>query len=91
MCDRFLLDPTDSKEIEEVIRKIETKNQDIKNKKQLYNFWDGKLVKFQPETGNWHAYDVVKNIKRDVPADVLRAMKKDGLISNAQYRKLIKQ
>ncbi|MGG5341968.1 T7SS effector LXG polymorphic toxin [Enterococcus sp. AZ192] len=63
-----------------------------KDKKQLYNFWDGKLVKFQPDTtGSWHAYDVVKNVQRDVPADVLRAMQKDGLITNAQYRKLIKQ
>ena len=63
-----------------------------KDKKQLFNFWDGKLVKFQPDTtGSWHAYDVVKNIQRDVPADVLRAMQKDGVITSAQYRKLIKQ
>jgi hypothetical protein len=59
MCDRFLLDLIDSKEIEEIIRKIEAKDQDIKNKKQLYNFWDGKLVKYQPDIiGSWHAYDV---------------------------------
>ena len=30
MCGRFLLDPTDSKEIEEIIRKIEAKNLEIK-------------------------------------------------------------
>ncbi|MCA5014527.1 MULTISPECIES: SOS response-associated peptidase [unclassified Enterococcus] len=30
MCGRFLLDPTDSKEIEEIIWKIEAKNQEIK-------------------------------------------------------------
>lgn len=63
-----------------------------KDKKQLFNFWDGKLVKFQPDTtGSWHAYDVVKNIQREVPADVLRAMQKDGLITNAQYRKFLKR
>ncbi|MBU2703800.1 hypothetical protein Ga0466249_004950, partial [Sporomusaceae bacterium BoRhaA] len=58
--------------------------------KQLYNVSDGKLVKFQPDNvGGWHAYEV-KNPAEEVPADVLRQMKNDGVISNAQYNKWIK-
>jgi hypothetical protein len=58
--------------------------------KQLYNFFEGKLIKFQPDgAGGWHSY-VVSNPAKEVPADVLRQMLKDGLISKAEYGKLIK-
>jgi len=58
--------------------------------KQLYNVHDGKLVKFQPDnTGGWHAYEVI-NPAEEVPTDVLRQMKNNGLITNAQYNKWIK-
>ncbi|WYK01048.1 hypothetical protein A5821_002174 [Enterococcus sp. 7F3_DIV0205] len=33
MCGRFLLDPTDSKEIAEIIRRIEAKNQELRLEK----------------------------------------------------------
>ncbi|MBN7773730.1 polymorphic toxin-type HINT domain-containing protein [Clostridium aminobutyricum] len=60
------------------------------NTKQLYNVQDGKLVKFQPDNqGGWHAYEVI-NPAQEVPADILRQMKKDGLITNSQYTKFIK-
>ena len=58
--------------------------------KQLYNVYDGKLVKFQPDNaGTWHAYEVT-NPAVEVPTDVLRNMHKDGVISKAQYLKWIK-
>ncbi|MGZ7440994.1 hypothetical protein [Paenibacillus sp. TH7-28] len=58
--------------------------------KQLYNVHDGKLVKFQPDNvGGYHSYEVM-NPTIEVPTDVLRQMKKDGVISNAQYKKWIK-
>ncbi|AOT68320.1 hypothetical protein [Geosporobacter ferrireducens] len=58
--------------------------------KQLYNVYNGKLVKFQPDNvGGWHAYEVI-NPAEEVPADVLRQMKKDGVITNSQYNKWIK-
>ncbi|WP_051541999.1 hypothetical protein [Clostridium lundense] len=58
--------------------------------KQLYNYYDGKLVKFQPDTVNgWHSYEVV-NPAKEVPADVLRQMLNDGKITKAQYKNFIK-
>ena len=58
--------------------------------KQLYNVHDGKLVKFQPDNaGGYHPYEVI-NPAKEVPTDVLRQMKNDGVISNAQYNKWIK-
>ena len=61
-----------------------------KNTKQLYNVYDYKLVKFQPDNaGTWHAYEV-RNPAAEVPADVLRNMKDDGLITRVQYNKWIK-
>jgi len=58
--------------------------------KQLYDVYEDKLVKFQPENaGDWHAYEVI-NPAVEVPTDVLRAMKNDGLITNSQYHKWIK-
>jgi hypothetical protein len=58
--------------------------------KQLYNVYDDKLVKFQPDNaGGFHPYEVI-NPAQEVPADVLRQMKKDGRISNVQYNKWIK-
>ncbi len=61
-----------------------------KNTKQLYNVYEDKLVKFQPDNaGTWHAYEV-RNPAAKVPADVLRNMKDDGLITRVQYNKWIK-
>ena len=58
--------------------------------KQLYNYYDGKLVKFQPDTvSGWHSYEVA-NAAKEVPADVLRQMLDDGKITKAQYKNFIK-
>ncbi|MFC5404398.1 S8 family serine peptidase, partial [Cohnella soli] len=58
--------------------------------KQLYNIYEGKLVKFQPDgEAGWHPYEVV-NPAKEVPADVLRQMVNDGKISKADYNKMIK-
>ena len=58
--------------------------------KQLYNIYDGKLVKFQPDTvSGWHSY-LVENAAKEVPADVLRQMLKDGKITKAEYKNFIK-
>lgn len=58
--------------------------------KQLYNVYDGKLVKFQPDNaGGYHPYEVI-NPALEVPTDILRQMKNEGLISNSQYNKWIK-
>ncbi|QED46424.1 PrsW family glutamic-type intramembrane protease [Cytobacillus dafuensis] len=58
--------------------------------KQLYNIYEGKLIKFQPDgdTG-WHPYEV-KNPAKEVPADVLRQLLKDGKITKVEYNKLLK-
>ena len=61
-----------------------------KSTKQLYNVYNNELVKFQPDNaGTWHAYEVI-NPAEEVPTDVLRNMKSDGLITNSQYNKWIK-
>lgn len=45
--------------------------------KQLYNIYDGKLVKFQPDTvSGWHSY-LVENAAKEVPVDVLRQIEGD--------------
>lgn len=60
-----------------------------KNTKQLYNVYNNELVKFQPgNDGTWHAYKVI-NTSTEVPNDVLRNMKNDGIISKSQYNKWV--
>ncbi|ASR47598.1 hypothetical protein B4V02_13395 [Paenibacillus kribbensis] len=68
---------------------LDTAYSSSKNK-QLYNIYEGKLVKFQPdgETG-WHPYEVT-NPAKEVPADVLRQLLKDGKITRVEYNKLLK-
>lgn len=58
--------------------------------KQLYNIYEGKLIKFQPEgqTGR-HPYEV-KSPSKEVPADVLRQMLKGGKITKVEYNKFLK-
>ena len=68
---------------------LDTAYSSSKNK-QLYNLYKGKLVKFQPDTvTGWHSY-LVENPAKEVPADVLRQMLKDGKITKAQYKNFIK-
>ncbi|WP_228728180.1 hypothetical protein [Brevibacillus composti] len=68
---------------------LDTAYSSSKNK-QLYNIYEGKLIKFQPdgETG-WHPYEVT-NPAKEVPADVLRQLLKDGKITKVEYNKLLK-
>lgn len=50
----------------------------------------GTFLKFQPDTATgWHAY-AVTNTAKEVPADVLKNMLNDGLISKPQYKKFLK-
>ena len=57
--------------------------------KQLYNYYEGQLIKYQPDRhGEWHAY-LVKNTATEVPADVLRQMLKEGKITKVEYTKFI--
>ena len=56
--------------------------------KQRYVWYRGKLVEFQPgNDGTWHDYTVDGN---EVPTDVLRQMRDDGIITNSEYNKLKK-
>ena len=58
--------------------------------KQLYNYYEGQIIKFQPDgAGGWHSYAVL-NIKKEVPIDVLREMLKQNVITKVQYNKFIK-
>ena len=60
------------------------------NSKQLYNVYEGKLVTFRPDNvGGYHAYEVI-NTAQEVPSQVLRQMRDDGVITKAFYNKLIK-
>lgn len=60
--------------------------------KQVYNVTDdGKIVKFQPDgtpANGYHSYEVLGH--PDVPTGVLRKMKDDGKITEAQFKKLLK-
>jgi hypothetical protein len=63
--------------------------------KQVFNVYNGKLIKFQPDnTGGWHAYEVIPGYKlsilKQVPHDVLKNMCNDKLISKKQYKMFIK-
>ena len=68
---------------------LDTAYSSSKNK-QLYNIYDGKLIKFQPdrETG-WHPNEVM-NPAKEVPADVLRQLLKDEKLTKAEYKRLLK-
>ena len=56
--------------------------------KQRYVWYRGRLVEFQPgNDGTWHDYTVDGS---EVPIDVLRKMRDDGIIINSEYQKLKK-
>ena len=59
--------------------------------KQLYNIYEGDIIKFQPDSssGKWHAYKV-SNTAKEVPIDVYKQMLEQGLITKKDYNKLIK-
>jgi hypothetical protein len=59
------------------------------NGKQIYNYHSGKLYEFQPDVpGSYHGYQVPGG---EVPAKVLRQMKNEGTITNAQYNRYVKE
>ena len=59
-------------------------------KKQVYNYYNGNIIEFQPGGNNTrHGYSV-SNTADEVPVDVLRQMLDDGLITKPEYNKLIK-
>jgi RHS repeat-associated protein len=58
------------------------------NGKQVYGYNDGKLYEFQPDNvGGFHGYPVPGN---EVPSKVLKELKNNGTITNAEYKKFIK-
>ena len=58
--------------------------------KQLYNYYDGKIIKFQPGgDGTWHSYQVT-DTSTEVPSDVYKKMLDDKLITRPEYNKFIK-
>jgi filamentous hemagglutinin len=58
------------------------------NGKQIYGYRDGRLYKFQPDNaGGFHGYPVSSS---DVPLATLREMRDAGTISEAQYRRFVK-
>ncbi|WP_422759387.1 hypothetical protein [Paenibacillus sp. S29] len=71
------------------IKLLDAAYSSLKNK-QLYNIYEGKLVKFQPDGEmGWHPYEVT-NPAREVPADVLRQFLRDGKITKVEYNKLLR-
>ena len=58
---------------------------------QVRLIYEGKLIKFQPDpsTGQIHSYEVTNSFK-EVPNDVLRQFRDDGLITKTQYNKYVK-
>ena len=58
--------------------------------KERFNIYNGKIVKFRYDNvGGWHPY-TVSNTAKEVPKAVLEQMRDDGLITTAEYKKLIK-
>ena len=58
--------------------------------KQLYNYYDGKIIKFQPSgDGTWNSYQVT-DTSTEVPSDVYKKMLDDKLITRPEYNKFIK-
>ena len=64
----------------------------ISSGNQRYAFVNGKVYKFQyDEAGGWHGYPRDISDPRDnVPASVAREWKRQGVISNAEYKRIIK-
>ena len=63
----------------------------VEGSKQVYTIYEGQIIKFQPDTttGIMHPY-IVGNTQKEVPKQIYEMMKKDGLITNAEYNKLTK-
>ena len=62
----------------------------VPNKKQKFNIYEGKMIKFQPDNaGGWHSYEIREKFIKDVPTEVLRKMRNDGLISKTLYKKWV--
>lgn len=59
--------------------------------RQLFNYHNGKIIKFRSSNdGKWHSYEVCSDIKNQVGNDILKQFKRDELISNSEYKKLLK-
>lgn len=60
--------------------------------RQIYNITsNGEIVKFQPDgtlQNGYHAYQV--STPRDIPAEVLKSLLRDGKISRSDYNRLRK-
>ena len=60
----------------------------IQGGKQRYSYYGGKLYEFQPDnSGGWHGYPIKGT---EAPSNVLRSMRDSGMMSNAEYSRLIR-
>jgi RHS repeat-associated protein len=58
------------------------------NGKQIYGYHDGKLYEYQPDnTGGYHGYPIPGN---EAPPSVLKQLRDSGVISQKEYKKLVK-
>lgn len=60
--------------------------------KHRWAFLDGIPYSFQPSAGTWHGYAAFDRIigwNMQIPQDILNVWKKEKLVTNAQYKKLI--
>jgi hypothetical protein len=62
------------------------------SKLPLHTYYDGKVITFRNSNHNneWHAYEVSKDVSRQVGPDVLNKFRENGLINKAEYKKLMK-
>lgn len=64
----------------------EVLNQGIQSGKQVYGYYKGKVYTFQPDNvGGYHGY-----VTASAPDEVLKIWKAEGIITRAQYNRLIK-
>ena len=58
------------------------------NGRQVYGFHSGRVYEFQPDNlGGYHGYPIPG---REAPPSVLTEMRDNGIITNAEYRRLIR-
>lgn len=63
-------------------------NDSVQGGKQRYGYSGGKIYEFQPDNvGGWHGYPIPWN---EAPVSVLRGLRDNGEINNAEYNKPIK-
>ena len=58
------------------------------NSKQVYGYHEGEVYEFQSDNvGGYHGYPIPGT---EAPPKILRALRDNGTISNAEYRRLLR-